>query len=138
MENLRKRHQRELQNAHKFANEKILLDLLPVKDSLDLGVEAASKSLDESQQGVLEGIELIQQMLMQVLGRHQIEEIKPLGEKFNPEFHDAVAMANSDRYPSDIVMDVIQSGYQLNGRVTRPARVVVSRGPINPPTEEEI
>lgn len=75
-------------------------------------------------------------MLAQVLERHKIMQINPLGEKFNPEQHEAIAMTHSSEYASGLVMDVIQTGYQLNGRVTRPARVVVSRGALPAAVQE--
>lgn len=128
-ENLRKRFEREKEQALKYGSERLLKDLLPVLDSLVLGIEAARKSEDACMAQFVEGSEMTLKLLLDTLGKHGIEEISPEGEKFNPEFHEAVAaLPNGDVEPNT-VLHVAQKGYVLNGRSIRAAQVVVSRAP---------
>ncbi len=127
LENQRKRAERDIENAHKYALEKFVNELLAVKDSLELGIQAArGESVDAEK--ILEGTELTDKMLTQVLQKFGVEEINPLGEKFDPERHQAMSMQPSDEFPANTVMQVVQKGYTLNGRLIRPAMVIVSQG----------
>ena len=125
MENLRKRSARDLENAHKFALERFAGELLPVKDSLELGLVAA---VDDSPAvaKLREGTELTLKMLSQALEKFGIKEINPLGQKFNPEYHQAMTLQPAPDKPANTVLAVFQKGYTLNERLMRPAMVVVS------------
>lgn len=122
-DNIRKRSERDIQNAHKFALREFIDALLPVKDSLESGV--ASETADAAQ--LREGSELTLKMLVGVLEKFGVQEINPLGEKFDPALHEAMAMQPSDRTEPNTVLYVIQKGYSLNDRLVRPARVIVAQ-----------
>ena len=126
MENLRKRNERDLANAHKFALEKFANALLPVKDSLEMGLLAAVENADVDK--LVEGSELTLKMLTSAMERYNINEINPLNEKFNPEYHEAMSMQERDDVAPNTVVTVVQKGYTLNDRLIRPAMVIVSRG----------
>ena len=126
LENLKKRHSRELENAHKYAIDKFVTELLPVKDSLELGLNAASDEGADLAK-LVEGTELTLKLLGDVMGKFGIEEINPVGEPFNPEFHQAMAMQPSDDAEPNTVLTVVQKGYILNDRLVRPAMVMVSQ-----------
>ena len=126
MENVRRRAQRDVENAHKFAVEKLLSDLLPVVDSLEKEEEAA-KTTDNAD-SMAEGISLSLKLFVSTLERSGIAIVDPLGEPFDPQLHEAMAMVpNPDAEPNS-VMDVMQRGYTLNGRLVRAAKVVVVKG----------
>ncbi len=127
MENLRKRLIRDLERSRKRALEDIMNDLLPVRDSLEKGLQAAEE--EASVESLREGKALIMRMLGKVMTDHGLEEIDPVGETFNPELHEAMSMIPSPEHAENEVMDVIQKGYRLHERLIRPARVVVSSGP---------
>lgn len=126
LENLRKRSAREVENARKFGLERFAVELLPVKDSLELGVAAAQ---DEavSLVSVREGMDLTLKMLKTAMEKFGIEEIAPHSEPFNPEFHEAMSVQETDKVPSGTVLTVVQKGYLLNGRLVRPAMVIVAK-----------
>ena len=125
MENLRKRAARDIENAHKYALEKFTNELLPIIDSLELGLSASAKAknLDD----LCKGMELTLEMFVTVMEKFGITMIEPKGEKFNPELHDAVSMQDTDDSNSGIIIEVMQKGYALNGRLIRPAMVVVAK-----------
>ena len=125
MENLRKRAARDVENAHKYALEKFTDELLPIMDSLELGLSASvkAKNLDD----LRKGMELTLEMFNTVMEKFGITMIEPKGEKFNPELHDAVSMQETDDSNSGIIIEVMQKGYTLNGRLIRPAMVVVAK-----------
>lgn len=128
-DNLRKRQERELQSAHKFATERLIKDLIPVLDSLTLGVDAARNNENNSEaiEQFIEGSEMTLKLLRETLAKHGIEELNPEGEKFNPELHEAVtALPNNDVAPNT-VLHVAQKGYTLNGRVIRAAQVIIAK-----------
>ncbi|NNJ92678.1 MAG: nucleotide exchange factor GrpE, partial [Gammaproteobacteria bacterium] len=105
-ENLKKRHSRELENAHKFAIEKFVNELLPVRDSMELGLTAAQdEGADVAK--LVEGTELTLKLLTDVMGKFDIEEINPVGEPFNPEFHQAMAMQPSSDVEPNTVLTVV-------------------------------
>lgn len=124
-DNIKKRAERDVQNAHKFALERFINELLPVKDSLELGLSAASETTDMGK--LIEGSELTLKMLANVLDKFAVEEINPLGKKFDPQLHEAMAMQPSDEAEPNTVLQVIQKGYLLHGRLVRPALVIVSQ-----------
>ena len=132
-ENLRRRHEREVENAHKYALERFVQELLPVIDSLEMGAEAAASegaTLDK----VREGTELTLKMLLSTIDKFGIQAVHPEGEPFNPEYHQAMSMLESPEHAANTVMNVMQKGYTLNERLIRPAMVVVSKG--EPATEK--
>lgn len=124
-ENVRKRVERESDKARKFALERFSGELLAVVDSLQMGAEAAAQE-SATLESVKEGAELTLKMLNDVLDKFNIKQIDAVGEKFNPEFHEAMVMQPAPDAEPNTVLTVIQSGYSLNGRVLRPARVIVA------------
>ncbi|MEX0732948.1 MAG: nucleotide exchange factor GrpE [Aquisalimonadaceae bacterium] len=126
LENVRRRLERDVEHAHKFGLEKIAADLLPVKDSLEMGLQAATED-GANVERLTEGSELTLKMLAQVLDRFSIVEIDPKGQKFDPEKHEAMAMQPSAEHEPNTVIHVVQKGYTLNDRLLRPAMVIVSR-----------
>ena len=127
MENLRKRLIRDLEKSRKFALERIMKDLLQVRDSMERGLETDAESA--TAQALLEGQALTLKMLVKVMQDHDLELIDPAGEAFDPEFHEAVTVMPSEELEENSVMEVLQKGYKLHDRLVRPAMVVVSRKP---------
>ena len=127
MDNLRKRLIRDLEKSRKFALERIMKDILQVRDSLELGLETDSGSATAEQ--LREGQALTFKMLNKVLQDHDMELIDPVGEAFNPEFHQAMTVLPSEEFEDNSVMEVLQKGFKLHDRLIRPAMVVVSRKP---------
>ena len=128
IQNVRRRAERDVQHAHKFALEKFAGDLLSVADNLERGLGALDAD-DEALKGAREGIELTLKSLMDVFGKYNLEQISPADEPFNPELHEAMTMVPVPNVDPNTVIDVLEKGYQLNGRLIRPARVVVSKAP---------
>ncbi len=126
MENQRKRAQNDVTKAHKFALEKIALDLLPVRDSLEMGLQAATAE-DADPAKIVEGSELTLKMLTQALEKYNIVEVNPIDEKFDPEFHQAMSMQPVEGKEPNTVAGVMQKGYTLNDRLIRPALVMVAK-----------
>ena len=126
LENVRRRVERDLQNAHKFALERFVSELLPVKDSLELGLSASTEK-GASVESIVEGAELTLRMLEQAMEKFGITVVDPAGEPFNPEFHQAMTMQQSDTAESGTVLTVVQKGYLLNERLVRPAMVIVAK-----------
>ena len=126
LENLKRRHARDLENAHKYALDKFVAELLGVWDSLELGHNAAQdENADVSK--LREGTELTLKMLSDAMGKFGVEQIDPLNEVFNPELHQAMSMQPRADVPANTVVAVVQKGYTLNGRLVRPAMVMVSQ-----------
>ena len=126
-ENIRRRASRDVENAHKYANEKLLEELLPVLDSLEKALELPDQSDDAK--AVLEGIEISLRMFRETLERGGVLIVDPLGEPFDPSKHEALAMVPNEEVEPNSVIEVVQKGYLLNERVVRAARVVVSAAP---------
>lgn len=125
MENLRRRTDRDLENAHKYALEKFTQELLPVIDSLEMGVAAAQdENADVAK--LREGTELTLKMFESTIDKFGIKSVHPHGEAFNPEHHQAMTMIDSPEHAPNTVIDVMQKGYLLNERLVRPAMVVVA------------
>jgi molecular chaperone GrpE len=124
MENLRKRAARDVEQAHKYALEKFAQDLINVKDSLEMGLQAGQAAQAES---LVAGMQATLQLLTKSFERAGIVTIDAQGQPFNPELHEAMVTQESAEHPANTVLQVIQTGYQLNGRLLRPARVIVSR-----------
>jgi molecular chaperone GrpE len=125
-DNLRKRAQRDVEAAHRFAIERFAAELLDVRDSLELGV-AAGPAAEPAR--LLEGMEATLRLLNRAFEKSGVSVVDPVGEPFNPEFHEAMATQPSAEAAPGTVLAVVQKGYLLNGRLLRPARVLVARGP---------
>ena len=126
MDNLRRRTERELENAHKYALERFAQELLAVRDSLEMGLTVAqAENADIS--NLLEGTELTLKMLVSAMEKFAIQEINPLDEPFDPEQHQAMSMLEAPDKVPNTVLNVMQKGYSLNERLIRPAMVVVSK-----------
>jgi molecular chaperone GrpE len=123
LENVRKRAARDVENAHKFALERFAKELLAVRDTLEMGLAAADSATVES---LIEGKNATFKLLTTVMSQFGIEEIDPAGEPFDPEFHEAISMQPSDSVEPGSVATVVQKGYSLNGRLLRPAMVIVA------------
>ena len=126
MDNLRKRLVREHEKTRLRTLERFMNDLLPVRDSLERGLEAANDPA-ASVETLTEGKQLIMKMLTKAMGDHGLKTIDPTGETFDPEKHEAMTMLTSDEFDENTVIDVMEKGYQLHDRLIRPAKVVVSR-----------
>jgi molecular chaperone GrpE len=126
MENLRRRHQKELENAHKYSVEKFANELLAVIDSLEMGLQAANQD-DTDIEKIKEGSKLTLKMFTQMFEKFDIEMVNPEGEKFDPDFHQAMAMQPTEGFEPNMVVAVMQKGYKIAGRLLRPAMVMVSK-----------
>ncbi len=124
LENVRKRSQRELENARRYGIERFALELLAVGDSLEMGLEAASE--EPSVEILMAGKKATLKQLRQLLERFSISELDPLGEAFDPELHEAMTTQPSEEYQPGQVMAVIQKGYRIHDRLLRPARVIIA------------
>lgn len=125
MENLRRRTQKDLESAHKFALEKFVNELLPIMDGMEMGLNVEEASVDSLKQGM----ELTINMLRSAFNKFNIKAIDPQGEKFDPELHQAMSMQPTDDVEPNTVIAVMQKGYTLNDRLVRPAMVMVSKAP---------
>jgi molecular chaperone GrpE len=126
MDNIRRRTQKDLENAHKFALEKFISEMLAVKDSLEMGMDAATQE-NVTVDNLREGSEMTLTMLEGVFEKFNVVELNPMGEKFNADHHQAMSMQPSDEHEPNTVMAVMQKGYLLNDRLVRPAMVMVSK-----------
>jgi molecular chaperone GrpE len=124
MENLKRRNAIDLENAHKFALDNFAKALLEVKDSLSMGLKTAKED-GATIENILEGLEITDKVFLSTLEKFGIESINPVGEVFNPKFHEAVTMVPMPDQKSNSVLEVVQVGFTLNGRLMRPAMVVV-------------
>ncbi len=135
MENLKRRTQKDLENAHKYGLEKFAKELLSVIDSLELGIQA-STSDDPEVIALRQGSELTIKQFEAVFAKFNIEALDPIGEAFNPELHQAMTMQPNTDVEPNTVLNVFQKGYILNGRLIRPAMVVVSKASETPVAPE--
>ncbi|MEE8344089.1 MAG: nucleotide exchange factor GrpE [Woeseiaceae bacterium] len=126
LENVRKRASRDVEKAHKFALERFCSELLAVKDSLEIGLATADKA---DVQSLLAGKEATLKLLTTTMERFGVVELNPEGEPFDPQEHEAMSMQPSSDVEPGSVLIVFQKGYALNGRLLRPARVVVASAP---------
>lgn len=127
LENLRKRTQRDVENAHKYGLERLAAELLAVRDSMELGLNTAQEGVDLA--GLKEGFALTLKMLTQSMQKFGITEINPENEKFDPALHQAITTQESDRLDPNTVISVLQKGYRLQDRLLRPALVTVAKAP---------
>ncbi len=129
-DNVRKRGERDVSNAHKYALEKFIPELLAVKDSLELGTKAARENVDAENEQLakfLEGSEMTITLFGDVLAKVGVTMIDPEGEIFNPELHQAMTLVPNPSLPANTIIEVVQKGYTLNERLLRPAMVIVSK-----------
>jgi molecular chaperone GrpE len=125
MQNVRRRAQRDVESAHKFALEKFATELLSVVDNLERAIDAIDAE-DDSQKAVAEGLELTLKTFIDVLAKHNVEPVDPEGQPFDADLHQAVSMVPNGEVEPNTVINVFQKGYTLNSRLIRPAMVVVS------------
>jgi molecular chaperone GrpE len=123
LDNVRKRAQRDIEGAHRYALERFAVELLPVRDSLELGVRNGAGSDAAS---LIAGQQATLKLLDKAFERYSIKQIDAAGQRFDPSMHEAMLMQPSAEAPPNTVLQVVQSGYELNGRLLRPARVVVA------------
>ncbi|EGR0582107.1 nucleotide exchange factor GrpE [Vibrio cholerae] len=126
VENMRRRSDQEVDKARKFALSRFAEELLPVIDNLERAIQAADGEV-EAIKPLLEGVELTHKTFVDTIAKFGLKEINPHGEAFNPEFHQAMSIQESAEHEPNTVMFVMQKGYELNGRVLRPAMVMVSK-----------
>ncbi len=127
-QNARRRAEQDVEKAHKYALEKFVGDLLPVADNLERAIEATALEVADMQ-AVTEGVQLTLKSLIEVLKKHSVEQLDPKGEPFDPQIHQAMTMVQQPEAEPNSVLDVFQKGYTLNGRLVRPAMVVVAKAP---------
>lgn len=123
LENVRRRAERDVAQAHKYSLERFVDGILPVVDSLEQALQLVDEHAD---QAMHEGLSLTMKLFLSVLSKFQVEQLDPLGQSFNPQEHEAMSMQEADAPASSILM-VFQKGYKLNDRLIRPARVVVAK-----------
>lgn len=127
LENFRKRTLRDKEDLRLFATSGLMEDLIPLIDNLGLGLAAAQQQPEGK--SISEGIAMILEQFKTVLGRHGLKEVNPAGEKFDPNFHECISHQPSADVVDENVIQVVRLGYTLNGRLLRPASVIVSSGP---------
>ncbi|MBU3069285.1 nucleotide exchange factor GrpE [Aestuariicella sp. G3-2] len=125
-QNARRRAEQDVEKAHKFGQEKLVNDLLPVIDNLERALDAMNVD-DEALKPVIEGVELTLKSFQDTLTKHKIEALNPVGEPFDPQLHQAMTMVESPDAEPNTVINVFQKGYTLHGRLVRPAMVVVAK-----------
>lgn len=130
LENFRKRALREKEDLRQFAAVGLIEDLIPVLDNLGLAIAAAQQQTDTK--GIVDGVTMVQDQIKGALAKHGIVEIDPANQPFDPHLHDCISHQPSDTVAAEAVMHVVRRGYSLNGRLIRPATVVVSSGPAQP------
>ena len=126
LDNYRKRARKEKEEIIERANERLMLELIPVLDNFERGIEAA-KNLEDFEI-FYKGITLIYKGFKEVVEREGLQSFSAIGDKFDPSKHEAVSLVESDEHSPDTVLDEIYKGYMLNGKLIRPAKVVVSKG----------
>ena len=130
MENFRKRTAREKDELRQYAAANVVEDIIPILDNLSLGLAAAKQQTDVKP--IIEGVNLVLEQFKSTLGRHGLKEVNPLGQPFDHNLHECIAHQPSPDVPGEAVSQVVRLGYTLNGRLLRPASVVVSSGPAKP------
>lgn len=127
IQNIRRRAEQDVEKAHKFGLEKFATELLPVVDSLERAIEA-SQGDEEKVKAIREGVEMTLGLFLSSLEKFNVEQLNPQGEVFNPEHHQAMSMVPAEGVEPNTVVTVVQKGYLLNGRLVRPAMVMVAKG----------
>lgn len=129
MQNLRRRTEQDIEKAHKYGQEKFSTELLTVMDNLERALAAASDNEDETVKAIYEGVDLTLKSFTDCFNRFHIGSVDPMGEPFDPQLHQAVTILDNSDVEPNTVIEVMQKGYTLHGRVIRPAMVVVSKEP---------
>lgn len=124
IENIKRRSTKDIENAHKYALDGFVKALLEVKDSLSMGLRSAQEE-QASIESLIEGLEMTDKVFLSTLEKFGVQSVDPKGETFNPELHEAVTMIPMPEQDSNTVLEVVQVGFTLNGRLVRPAMVVV-------------
>lgn len=139
MQNVRRRAEIDVEKAHKFALEKFVKELLPVADSLEKAVESTEghDNAGEVVASIREGVEMTLNLFMSSLKKFNVEQLNPVGEPFDPQQHEAMSMVPAPDAEPNSVVAVVQKGYLLNGRVVRPAMVVVAKAEDAPKIDEQ-
>jgi molecular chaperone GrpE len=134
-ENYKKRMTREMSDLRKFANENILKDMLAVVDNLERAIESGSKN-DSSKKTLIEGVEITLKDLFRMFEKYGVKDFKSEGEPFDPVFHQAMMQEQTNEYPDNTVLNELQKGYTIHGRLLRPAMVVVARNTSDKQSDE--
>ncbi|MDE0989415.1 MAG: nucleotide exchange factor GrpE [Pseudomonadales bacterium] len=129
MQNLQRRTARDVENAHKFGVEKFVQNMLPVVDSLEKAIESTGDNAD----AIAQGVRLCHKLMVDTLNKEGVEIIDPVGEPFDPNEHQAMSMVENPDMEPNSVLAVVQKGCKLNGRLVRPAMVMVTRAPADQP-----
>jgi molecular chaperone GrpE len=139
MQNVRRRAENDVEKAHKFAVEKFVKELLPVVDSLEKAVESTEghESSGDLVASIRQGVELTLDMFLSGLKKFNVERLNPVGEPFDPQYHEAMSMVPAPNAEPNSVVAVMQKGYLLNGRVVRPAMVMVAKPQDAPKIDEQ-
>jgi len=139
MQNVRRRAEIDVEKAHKFALEKFVKELLPVADSLEKAVESTEGKEDAGElvASIREGVEMTLTLFMNSLKKFNVEQVDPAGEPFDPQHHEAMSMVSAPDAEPNSVVAVVQKGYLLNGRLVRPAMVVVAKAEDAPKIDEQ-
>ena len=132
LENFRKRTIREKDELRQFAATGVMEDVIPILDNLGLGLAAARQQSDVK--SVVDGVGMVLEQFKTTLARHGLKEVNPTGQKFDPHFHECISHQPSPDIAEEHVMQVVRPGFTLNGRLLRPASVIVSNGPAKPTT----
>jgi molecular chaperone GrpE len=127
MQNLRRRTQQDVEKAHKYGQEKLVSELIPVMDNLERALAAASDHDDASSKAIYDGVDLTLKSFVSCFDKLSIEALDPMGEPFDPLLHQAMVMQENPDVEPNTVIAVMQKGYSLHGRVIRPAMVMVSK-----------
>jgi len=129
MQNLRRRSEQDIEKAHKYSQEKFSTELLSVMDNLERALAAAANHEDDTVKAIYEGVDLTLKSFTDCFNRFHIEAVDPMGEPFDPQLHQAMTIIENAEVEPNTVIEVMQKGYTLHGRVIRPAMVVVSKEP---------
>ncbi|MEE3299869.1 MAG: nucleotide exchange factor GrpE [Pseudomonadota bacterium] len=129
MQNLRRRSEQDIEKAHKYSQEKFSTELLSVMDNLERALAAAANHEDDTVKAIYEGVDLTLKSFTDCFNRFHIEAVDPMGEPFDPQLHQAMTIIENGEVEPNTVIEVMQKGYTLHGRVIRPAMVVVSKEP---------
>jgi molecular chaperone GrpE len=134
LENFRKRVVREKDELRQFAAANVVEDLIPILDNLSLGLAAAKQQSGDAK-SIVDGVGMVLEQFKGALGRHGLKEINPVGAAFDPHQHECISHQPDAKVPEEKVISVVRLGYSLNGRLVRPASVIVSSGPAKPETK---
>ncbi|MCQ9121133.1 nucleotide exchange factor GrpE [Rodentibacter pneumotropicus] len=126
IDNIRRRTEQDIEKAHKFALEKFSKDILNTIDNLERALATPANTEDESIKALFDGVELTLKELISTVARFGVEAVGVVGETFNPDLHQAISMQPAEGFESNQITTVLQKGYTLNGRVIRPAMVMVA------------